>query len=50
MDKPTVLLVKIDPGLKSALTALAEQHERSLSGEVRFLLAREVEEAMPNGQ
>lgn len=46
MNKPIeVLFVKVPSELKSALTALAEQHERSLSGEVRYLLAREIEEA-----
>lgn len=46
MDKPVeVLFVKVPSELKSALAALAERHERSLSGEVRYLLARELDEA-----
>ena len=38
-----VLFVRVEPQLKSALALLAEQHERSLSQEVRWLLGREVE-------
>jgi plasmid stability protein len=39
----TWLQIRIAPPLKEAAQALAERHERSLSGEVRYLLARELE-------
>jgi plasmid stability protein len=42
MDKKAVLFVEVSDSLKAALAALAAENERSLSAEVRFLLAREL--------
>jgi antitoxin component of RelBE/YafQ-DinJ toxin-antitoxin module len=42
-----ILQVRIGQPLKEAARALAQQHQRTLSQEVRFLLARELEESEP---
>jgi antitoxin component of RelBE/YafQ-DinJ toxin-antitoxin module len=46
-DADAMLQVRIGQPLKDAARALAQQHQRTLSQEVRFLLARELEESEP---
>jgi cytidylate kinase len=46
-DVDAIMQVRIPAPLKTAARRLAERNERSLSAEVRFLLARELEESEP---